>query len=244
MNDEIPQELTVISEANRKLAQAQSVEEVKNLSLLAERARELARGAKLGLEKQKQFAEYKLRCDRKAGMLLKELGLAPGRPRKEKRSHGATILADLGIDKSESSRLQQEARVPEELFELYVAKAHEKNEEITTKGFLRFARQQGQVAPSCGTDAGKTPRQGKPAQSMVLDSIAVAPAEELAKLDTVREFFGDLRDHHRQLVKQLEEYCGERRLKGPELAKRQYVGQLLREMGEMFAAAAAVLGME
>ena len=127
MLDEIPQELSVVSEANRKLAQAETVEDVKNLSVLAEMARAAARKAKLGLEKQNEFAAYKLRCDRKTGELLMELGLGPGRPPKEKRSHGATFLADLGIDKSESSRLQQEARVPEELFQLYVAQAHEKN---------------------------------------------------------------------------------------------------------------------
>jgi len=239
MNEKIPKELAVLSAAHRALAQAQTVEEVKELRDKAETARTYAQRAKLGLEKQNQCAAYKLSCERKAGKLLMELDVGPGRPGKEKRSRRATILADLGINKSQSLRWQQEAQVPDEVYQVYVAKAQEEGKEVTTAGFLRLAREQRAAANCSGTDSLTKPRQRKRSQSIVLDTIAVGPDQ--VPLAEVRELIGDLRDHFRQLTKQLVEYCGEGRLDKPKPAKRHYVGRLLHEMGEMFAAVATAL---
>jgi hypothetical protein len=199
----------------------------------------LPQNAEIGLEKQNECAVFKLNCERKAGRLLIELNVHGGRPAKKKRSHDATVLRDLGIKKSQSSRWQREARVPDEVFERYLAWARENKEEVTSAGLLRLAR----AWESRSAEAPKRPRRGKRSKPIVIDSISLPPAEEMARLDAVREFVCDLRDHHRQLTKQLEEYCGEGKLERPKVAKRRYVGQLLREMDEMLSAATKALGI-
>ena len=71
-------ELTVLSEAHRALAQARTVEEVKIIRDKAEAARKYAQCAVLGLETQNRCAELKLHCERKAGRLLCGTSLIPG----------------------------------------------------------------------------------------------------------------------------------------------------------------------
>jgi hypothetical protein len=71
---------------------------------------------------ERRACEIRLRAERKAGQLLAESEKAKGRP-PANRSHdatdyrGAPTLADLGISKSQNSRYQQLAAVPEERFE-------------------------------------------------------------------------------------------------------------------------------
>ncbi|MEX2142602.1 MAG: hypothetical protein WD894_25335 [Pirellulales bacterium] len=241
MNEKLPQELAVLGEAHRALAQAQTVEEVKELRDRAEAARTYAQRAMLGLEKQNQCAAYKLSCERKAGLLLMELNVHGGRPAKEKRSQDATVLADLGINKSQSSRWQREARVPEELFELYVAKAQEEGKEVTAAGLLRVAREQIREGQSRDMDSRRKAGRSKRSPSMILDSIAFGPDQALARSDAVRELIGDVQDHFQELERQLVEYTGDGKLDKPKPVKRRYVRRLLREMGEMLAAVAAAL---
>jgi len=77
---------------------------------------------------QNQCAEIKLRAERRAGELLKEQAREPGQTDKTIRSHGATIsaampkLEDIGINKSQSSRWQQIADVPEDKFNAHICK--------------------------------------------------------------------------------------------------------------------------
>lgn len=83
---------------------------------------------------QNQCAEIKLRAERKAGEMLAADGPAHGGDRRsETRSHGET-LNGLGITKSQSSRWQSIASIPETRFEQHVAETRQANRELTTAG--------------------------------------------------------------------------------------------------------------
>lgn len=90
--------------------------------------RQYAKQAGESLENQNMIAEIKLRAERRAGELIKEMPKATGamgNPNGQGapivRSHDETAqpptLNDLGITKSQSSRWQSIASVPEEVFE-------------------------------------------------------------------------------------------------------------------------------
>lgn len=119
--------------ARRALAEAHRIDEVKAIRNKAEAIRLYAHQAK---DKELMWwaAEIKLRAERRAGAILKEMGLAAGRP--EKRSQGATI-SDLGISKSESSRWQQAADLPEVEFEAWLAESRGRSDGIPTSAALR-----------------------------------------------------------------------------------------------------------
>jgi hypothetical protein len=69
---------------------------------------------------QNQCAEIKIRAERRIGEMLGET-IEHGGDRKSK-SHDATLkLSDLGITKSDSSRCQAIAAIPEAAFEQHVA---------------------------------------------------------------------------------------------------------------------------
>ena len=75
--------LAKLSAATYALAEAKTLEDVKQIMDIAEAARTYARAAKLGLEAANHAAEVKLRAERKAGELLQQLERAPeGRPQK------------------------------------------------------------------------------------------------------------------------------------------------------------------
>lgn len=130
-------QLVVLQKARQALEEAQTLTEVKSIRDQAEAARTYAKNAMLGLSFQNYAAELKLRAERKAGEFLTQL--RPGR-RSEKWSHDATIkLEDLGVNKSQSSRWQRQARVPEDVFENYLRQMDEQGREITASGLLRVA---------------------------------------------------------------------------------------------------------
>jgi len=136
--------------ARRLLAETRSVDEVKAIHNLAEAARVYVRQARLGLEAQNDAAEIKLRAERRLGELVAALPKQDGGDAARARSQAATEvpprLGDLGISKSQSSRCQAIAAVPEPVFEQYVAEVREHGRadgktELTTSGALLVARQ-------------------------------------------------------------------------------------------------------
>jgi len=68
----------------------------------------------------------KVRAERRLGELLAEMPKHPGGRPTENRSHDGTgfpALADLGFTKNDSSRWQQIAAIPPEVFERHVGGA-------------------------------------------------------------------------------------------------------------------------
>jgi len=136
---DLPKELIVLTRASRALAEARTVEEIRDIRNNAEVARHYARTAALGLEIQNFAAEIKLRADRKVGKLLADMKLRGG----DRRSnfHDASLkLEEFGISYTQSARWQLEASIPEEVFERYLAEAQQARKELTASDLIRLAK--------------------------------------------------------------------------------------------------------
>lgn len=92
------------------------------------------------LQVQNDIAEIKLRAERKAGELLRDMpknagAITPGTNRGTTQSHSATAskLADLGIEKHQSSRWQKIADVPDDIFEAHIVEQKQAGELTTAE---------------------------------------------------------------------------------------------------------------
>jgi hypothetical protein len=121
----------------RAIEQAYRIDEVKDIHDKAMALEAYARQAK-NVEAERHASGIRLRAERKAGQLLKAMAKAKQRETggKPKRSHRATVkkLADLGVSKTQSSRWQHLADVPEEKFEQALA---DRTEKPSTGAILR-----------------------------------------------------------------------------------------------------------
>jgi hypothetical protein len=134
-----------VNHARRALAEVETVEDALRVADYAESIRYAARQARAGMEAENFAAEVRLRAERRAGELLsqteKHVGGRPSETGRTVLPVYTPKLADLGVTKSASSRYQQVADVPPEVFEDYIAAKQERGEEITTNRLLRLARE-------------------------------------------------------------------------------------------------------
>lgn len=129
--------------ARQQLALARDIDEVKTIRNQAEALRQYVRQQGASLEMQNHCAEIKLRAERRAGEMLRDMDRQErGRP--EKTLHDETFtppkLDDLGISRVQSHRWQLEASVPEETFERHLAEVRAHDGEITSAGLLEIAK--------------------------------------------------------------------------------------------------------
>ena len=122
-------ELTHFDSARRALAEAHTIDEVKQVRDQAEALRLYFRQAENGLEMQNQCAAIKLRAERRAGEMLGALH----------NSHTPLQLREQGVTPMQSHRWQRVASVPEGRFEAHIAEAMESGE-LTTAGMLKAAQ--------------------------------------------------------------------------------------------------------
>ena len=126
--------------ARAALAAARRVDEVKAIRDKAEALRTYAAQAK-DRDLELWAGEIRLRAERRAGGLLKEMkerGERVGHDGAKKTSRERRlVLPDLGITRDQSSRWQCLARVPEATFERRLLKAQTKGTPLTTADFLR-----------------------------------------------------------------------------------------------------------
>lgn len=100
--------------------------------------------AKKGGEIQNQCAEIKIRAERRAGEILKEMEKNPGqlfRGNTMQPREDTPKLSDLGISKVQSYRWQTEALVPEKTFQEHVAKINAAKQELTSVEVQRLGSQ-------------------------------------------------------------------------------------------------------
>lgn len=122
------------------LAEATTVDEVKSLRDQAETFRQLIRTRKLGLDRQNDAAEVKLRAERKLGDLLSETTT-----HRELRDvttgqvHGSKPTLPDGISKIQSFRWHRISALPEADFEKWIAQTRAAGEELTQAALLRLA---------------------------------------------------------------------------------------------------------
>lgn len=126
------------------IEQAKSIDEVKAIRDKAEACRMYAKQVGMSLEGQNSLAEIRLRAERRAGQMLKEMDRhknvdnLPNIP----KSHdviSVPTLKDMDITPKQSSRWQQEAKIDEEVFEGYIEKT-KKDGELTTSGLLQIQK--------------------------------------------------------------------------------------------------------
>ncbi len=103
----------------QEIAEARSIEELKDIRDKAEALREYGKKHGWLLEDQNNAAEATVRCARAMGELLK-VSVHPGNPQLSHRgtintSHSEVKLEDIGITRNDSSRCQAIADVPRAL---------------------------------------------------------------------------------------------------------------------------------
>lgn len=146
------QKLTI---ARQMLAEAKSMDDILHVRDIAEAARTYAKAAKLGLENQNEAAEVKIRAERKAGEMLAQMPMAIGTDyggrtsldgNRDLPSNPPPTLADLGIERMQSSRWQMIAGLPEDKFEEHITETKEWGKELTTAGLIREIQKENIIA--------------------------------------------------------------------------------------------------
>lgn len=146
-----PNALVKLSAATRALAEARTVDEVKQIMDLAEAARVYAKRANLGLEAQNYAAEIHLDGARKAGELLARLerntshGGGAGRGIKTPSDNGQgfseyrAVLDETGTTRQDANRWQQIASLPQDLYDNHKSQVKARRQELTTRNVLKLA---------------------------------------------------------------------------------------------------------
>lgn len=97
----------------------------------------------LQLDAQNDIAELRLRQERRIGQMLqaseKHQG---GRPSKTSDTASPVSYSGLGIHKKQASRWQAESKVPEPVFEKYIADTKRNGGELSSKAVVKLAMQQ------------------------------------------------------------------------------------------------------
>lgn len=132
---------------------AHSVDELKDIRDKAEALRQYAKQSKMGVQDINRVTEIKLRAERRAGELLKETPLNTGAKGQLNGNplfggsivlppkNDALMLSDVGINKTQSSRWQMLATLPEELFESALEEYKEREVELTTASIMGIAKE-------------------------------------------------------------------------------------------------------
>ena len=138
-------QLVHFKKARRELALLTRVDEIKEVRDKAEALRMYAKQAGESLETQNDYAEIKIRAERRAGQLLQESGRKKGETNKSIICHEgiwSPTLKELGIEAKQSMRWQTIAGIPETVFEAHIETTRAKAAELTTADLLRLARRQ------------------------------------------------------------------------------------------------------
>lgn len=128
--------------------EAHSVDEVKQIRDQAQAFLVYCKQAKDGLIDQQKVAEIKIRAERRAGELLRELPTAKNQYDKCSPHDGegtiqtkGKIIEQSGISKGSADRWQQLADIPQDVFDGFIAESIEEGQELTTKSIARKVRE-------------------------------------------------------------------------------------------------------
>lgn len=191
--------------ARYALQQAVEVDEVKDIRDKAQAMAAYAKQAK-DTELVQWATEIKVRAERKAGQILAGMPKAQGELRNSSWSHDATTtkLADLGINKTQSSRWQKLAAVPEDQFEQAVFAAKEIAGEVTTAAMLRVEK--ANRMPRTATTQPNNDEVGvseSPKKETTTEQEIDTADEEYTEADQMKDALEALREENDRLSNQL-----------------------------------------
>jgi DNA polymerase III subunit gamma/tau len=144
-----------------QIRDSKDIGELKEIHDKAEALRLYVRKSEKGFEKQNQWAEVKIRAQRRCGEILGS-EIKHGGDRKSKSRFNHRTLKDLGINKNQSRCWQILANWPARTFEKYLAEIKESNHELTAIGVYRAANgyrraRKQDLQPVAGAEMVKTP---------------------------------------------------------------------------------------
>jgi hypothetical protein len=148
------QTLVHFTQARQALQKAKTIDEVKAVRDAAERLRLYLKQSKESLEMQNDAAEIGLRAERRAGQMLKESkesGDRAGAGENQYTRNGSSsvllppTLKEIGVSKTDSSRWQQLASIPETEFENAIGQAKIAGQELTRTMLHKVAKEQHQA---------------------------------------------------------------------------------------------------
>ena len=142
MVDVADRALVYLYNAKREIESANDILTLKLIHDKLSVMRSLCEAAKVSFEITQQCSEMRIRCERRAGELLNSREKHPPGPLPEDKSHHATYppkLEELDITKSQSSRWQSIAKIPETNFEERLEEIKNKKQELTSRDFLSLA---------------------------------------------------------------------------------------------------------
>jgi len=137
-------DIAVVSKMQRMLEKATTVDEIRHVENLAQRAREYAKAPGLGRDAVNRAGRLALDARRKTGATLKAMrdrGELAERGRKQISQRAIFTLDDLDLTLSDSSRYQLEASVPQKQYDDWVRRVIESHDgTLTASGLRALAR--------------------------------------------------------------------------------------------------------
>jgi N6-adenosine-specific RNA methylase IME4 len=140
--------LLVLNECRDALAEAKTLGDVLKLADKAEIVRQAMKRSGASVEAINQAVEFKANCDRVAGEAVKAMEKSKGgRPTKTGSREEPVSLADIGLSKKQSHRLQTVASIPPKKFAAIFAEANEQQTELSTTAVYRVGRELARTKP-------------------------------------------------------------------------------------------------
>lgn len=169
--------ISLCSRARTALAHAKSIEDFKDVRDCGEAAIRLAKSRRdVGVEALTEAQEIVRRAERQLGLMLPSVTGGKGGDRK---SSCSLQLDALGIEKTQSSRFQKIAQVPDDQFEQWICDCRAAGDELTQAAALRLAAE-------CTADPVEKPEQ--PAHEEMADAIEKAVAKFVGQLTRTDQF--------------------------------------------------------
>lgn len=134
------QALAHIDAAKREIAAAKSIDDVVDMRDKAAAVQMYAAKRKGSQQVAQDAAEIKLRCERRAGEILREMPKRRGGNSKLMLQDATPTLEQIGVDRVDSHRWQSLASLPESDFDGYLSECRANGHDITTAGAMLLAK--------------------------------------------------------------------------------------------------------
>ena len=229
LRDDYEKQRVRLSQARHVLADAQSVQQLRQVRDEADAVRTHVKCSHPDLELLNLAAELKLQAERQIGRILIELKLRGGN-RRSKGSREPVKLRDLGVDKNQSARWQLEASVPETLFCQFVRNTHASGQEITSASLIRLARR---LRKQSSLDIGDPAADGTADVNSLASYLPGPPPPPQSKpqraVRELTELVLDAQNHNQLVVNLFESLCQHDVVRPDEgvcRALRRYIGEV------------------